>query len=47
MIRFLISVPQELHQTLREISKTRGQTLTGFIREILWDWFENQKGADK
>lgn len=37
-MRFLISIPEQLHAKLKAASKCRGQTLTGMIREILWDW---------
>ena len=42
-MRFLISVPEELHSSLREISRARGQTLAGLIRGILWDWVKANK----
>jgi predicted HicB family RNase H-like nuclease len=38
MIRFLVNVPDDLHTNLRKIAKSRGQTLNGLIRQILWDW---------
>lgn len=42
-MRFLISVPEILHKALKEESKHRGQTLTGMIRGILWDWIQEQR----
>lgn len=42
-MRFLISVPEILHKALKEESKHRGQTLTGMIRGILWDWIQAQR----
>ncbi len=42
MVRFLISAPAELHRLLRETAKARGQTLCGLIRQILWDWADQQ-----
>ena len=43
MVRFLISVPAELHSKLKAASKKEGQTLTGFIRKILWDWCNGEE----
>lgn len=40
MVRFLVNIPIGLHQVLREHAKMQGQTLTGLIRQILWDWAE-------
>lgn len=42
-MRFLINVPEGLHETLKQRSKARGQTLSGLIREILWAWVEEQR----
>ena len=41
-MRFLISVPKELHEKLKAASRAQGQTLTGLIRSILWEWIEQQ-----
>ena len=47
LIRFLVSVPDGLHRGLKRAAKDRGQTLSGLLREILWDWMkENQSRAD-
>lgn len=35
MIRFLITIPRDLHGELKETAAQRGQTLTGLIRGIL------------
>lgn len=43
MVRFLISVPAELHSLLKEASKREGQTLTGYVRKILWDWVQRNE----
>lgn len=42
-MRFLISVPEHLHEALRNESRQRGQTLTGLIRTILWDWLKSNE----
>lgn len=42
MIRFLVSVPDGLHHDLKKAAKRRGQTLSGLVREILWDWMKGQ-----
>lgn len=41
MIRFLINIPIELREKLKFQAKQKGQTLTGLIRDILWDWVED------
>lgn len=43
MVRFLISIPMDLRQQLQEQAVANGQTLTGFIRQILWEWAKNQQ----
>lgn len=42
MVRFLINIPQELRETLKDIARSRGQTLNGLIRQILWEWTNSQ-----
>lgn len=42
MVRFLVSVPGDLHQALKVQANARGQTLAGLIRQILWDWSDSQ-----
>ena len=48
-MRFLISMPDEMHETLKKRSRREGQTLCGLIRAILWDWIRtneaDQRGA--
>lgn len=44
MIRFLITTPRDLHGELKETAAQRGQTLTGLIRGILWDWISQHSG---
>lgn len=39
-MRFLINVPDNLHAALKSESIQRGQTLTGLVRGILWDWLK-------
>lgn len=43
-MRFLISVPDNLHEMLKAESMRRGQTLAGLIREILWAWVQETEG---
>lgn len=43
MVRFLINIPIELRDMLRGQAKSKGQTLNGLIREILWEWSERNK----
>ncbi len=47
MVRFLINVPVELHNIMKEAAASYGQTLNGLIRQILWDWAERQGTASK
>ncbi len=42
-MRFLISVPEATHSALKRHSKRMGYTLTGLIREILWDWLKEHE----
>lgn len=46
MIRFLVNVPEELHDTLRAIAGARGCTLTSLVRNILWDWVTKKLWGD-
>ena len=43
MVRFLVNIPETLRMYLKQTAKTKGQTLNGLIREILWDWADKQK----
>lgn len=43
MVRHLISTTEELHDALKIAAQRRGQTLTGLIRQILWEWIREQK----
>ena len=42
-MRFLVTVPDEMHTLLKCQSHSRGQTLTGLIRQILWEWLAAQE----
>lgn len=46
-MRFLISVPDELHRKLKSVSKRYGKPLTGMIRDILWDWLEGREDEER
>lgn len=43
MVRFLISVPENLRDMLKENAQSQGQTMSGLIRQILWDWVKKQE----
>lgn len=45
MVRFLISTPEWLRDTLKAHAKANGQTLNGQIRQILCEWVKQQKTA--
>ncbi len=47
MVRFLINVPEELRAILKKSAKSKGQTLNGLIRQILWDWVKAQEREKK
>lgn len=47
MVRFLISMTEELRNTLKSVADRRGQTLCGLIRQILWEWVENRKQEER
>lgn len=46
MTRFLISTTEEMRDKLKILAEERGQTLSGLIRQILWDWVK-QNPPDK
>ncbi len=43
MVRFLIAIPEVLHNEIKAMAQAKGQTVTGLIRQILWEWKEQQK----
>lgn len=45
MVRFLISLSEDTRETLKKIAASRGQTLNGLIRQILWEWVREQEKA--
>lgn len=47
MVRFLISMTEELRNTLKSVADQRGQTLCGLIRQILWEWTEGRKREER
>ena len=47
MVRFLVNVPDELHKILKAFAKEQGQTLNGLIRQILWQYVEDNKETGK
>lgn len=42
-MRFLITVPDELHKKLCQAADTRGQTLSALVREFLWSLAEQHE----
>lgn len=42
MVRFLIAIPEGLHSEIKATAQAHGQTVTGLIRQILWEWKEQQ-----
>ncbi len=47
MVRFLISMTEELRNTLKSVADQRGQTLCGLIRQILWEWVDSRKQEER
>ena len=43
MVRFLLSLPDELQQKLKIIAKEQGQTLNALIRQIIWEWISSRE----
>lgn len=43
MYQMILRFPTELKERLKKEAVTRGQTLTGMIKLILWEWLEKQK----
>lgn len=46
-MRFLVSMTEDMHDDLKQISRRRGQTLSGLIREIVWQWLNGEKEASQ
>ena len=40
-VKFLISTPENLKETLKECAKRQGYTLNGMVIHIFWDWLKN------
>nr|DAO47372.1 MAG TPA: hypothetical protein [Caudoviricetes sp.] len=40
MYQMILRIPTELKEQLKKAADERGQTLTGLIRQILWEWAE-------
>ena len=38
MYQMILRIPMEMKQDLKVEAKARGQTLTGLIKQILWEW---------
>lgn len=47
MVRFLISVTNDMHNILKRTANQRGQTLCGLIRQILWEWVDSRKQEER
>lgn len=47
MTRFLISTTESLQHDLKLAAESRGQTLTGLIRQILYDWAKQNAAQEK
>lgn len=47
MVRFLVSTTEEMHRDMKKWSESKGQTLSGLIRGILWDWMQEQSEAEE
>lgn len=42
-----IRIPEELHRSLREEAERRGQTLNGYILQLLWRQQEERRKEEK
>lgn len=42
MIQMILRLRAEMRNDLKNAADARGQTLTGLIRQILWEWLKNQ-----
>ena len=45
MSQIIVRTNDEMKNTLQRIAKQRGQTLTGLIRQILWEYLQKEKGS--
>lgn len=41
MYQMIFRFPTELKDILKSEAERKGQTLTGLIKQILWDWVKN------
>lgn len=46
MYQMILRFPTELREQLKSEADKRGQTLTGLIKQILWEWVK-ENGLDK
>ena len=45
MYQMIFRFPVELKNDLKREAEARGQTLTALMKQILWEWNENNKPA--
>lgn len=43
MAKILMNMTEEMKSDLKEAAKARGQSYSALIRQILWDWLEQEK----
>ena len=43
MYQMIFRFPAEWKKILKAEADKKGQTLTGLIKQILWDWIENKR----
>ncbi len=41
--RYALRVPEEMRKEIAKIAKEQGLTMNGLIKEILWDWIQEQR----
>mgnify|MGYP002565143608 CR=1 FL=1 len=47
MYQMVFRFPNELKEQLKEEANKRGQTLTGLMKQILWEWLRKNEQEDQ
>ena len=43
MYQMILRIPTEMKKDLKLEAEARGQTLTGLIKQILWEWLKQSE----
>ena len=45
MYQMILRIPLDMKEDLKREAEARGQTMTGLIKLIIWDWVNKNKTA--